>query len=252
MPLSPEQIALFQQDGYLVLPQMVSLEACRQMLAASAADLRQAVPPLEYEAELGYPGAPPSLDATGGKTVRRLRGAWNRAACFREWAADPELTAMLRQLLGEPVCLTLAHHNCIMTKHPDFGSETGWHRDIRYWSFARPDLVSVWLALGDENAGNGALKFLPGSHRWQVRREQMDELDFLRPELEENRRLFGQGVAPSLRQGDVVFFHSGLFHAAGRNASPTVKSSVVFAYHGQSNAPLPGTRSAAGGGVALD
>lgn len=221
------------------------------MLAASAADLRQAVPPLEYEAELGYPGAPPSLDAAGGKTVRRLRGAWNRAACFRDWAADPGLVGMLRQLLDEPVCLTLAHHNCIMTKHPDFGSATGWHRDIRYWSFARPNLVSVWLALGDETAGNGALSFLPGSHRWQVRREQMDELDFLRPELEENRRLVGQGVTPALRQGDVVLFHSGLFHAAGRNASPAVKFSVVFAYHGQSNAPLPGTRSAAGGSVAL-
>jgi phytanoyl-CoA hydroxylase len=251
MPLSPQQIAQFNQDGYLVLPHMAAPAACRQMLAVSSSQLLQAVPPLEYEAEVGYPGAPPSLDAAGGKTVRRLRGAWNRDACFRDWAANPALVEILRQLLGEPVCLTLAHHNCIMTKHPDFGSETGWHRDIRYWSYTRPELISVWLALGEENAANGALKFLPGSHRWQIRREQMDDLDFLRPELEENRRLFGQGVAPALRQGDVVLFHSGLFHAAGRNASSSIKSSVVFAYHGQSNAPLPGTRSAAGGDVPL-
>jgi phytanoyl-CoA hydroxylase len=213
--------------------------------------LRQAVPPIEYEAELGYPGAPPSLSAAGGKTVRRLRGAHARDACFRDWSENPELVAMLTQLFGERVCLTLAHHNCIMTKHPDFGSETGWHRDIRYWAFARPDLISVWLALGEENAANGGLKFIPGSHRMDIRREQMDDLDFLRPDLPENRLLFEQGVAPQLRQGDVVLFHSGLFHAAGRNNSASTKASVVFAYHGISNAPLPGTRSATAGEVLL-
>ena len=63
---------------------------------------------------------------------------------------DPRLAAGLRQLLREPVVLSLAHHNCVMTKHPDFGTATGWHRDIRYWSYTRPDLISVWLALDME------------------------------------------------------------------------------------------------------
>jgi phytanoyl-CoA hydroxylase len=54
-----------------------------------------------------------------------------------------------------------------------------------------------------------------------------------------------------LQQGDVVFFHSGLFHAAGRNNTEAVKQSVVFAYHGQSNQPLPGSRSAASENILL-
>jgi phytanoyl-CoA hydroxylase len=138
-----------------------------------------------------------------------------------------------------------------MTKHTDYGTATGWHRDIRYWSFTRPDLISVWLALGEENAGNGALKFIPGSHRMPIAPEQMDALDFLRPELPQNQELFALGVTPELARGDVVLFHSKLFHAANRNSSERMKASVVFAYHGKSNPPVPGTRSAASGEVEL-
>ncbi|MGH8808158.1 MAG: phytanoyl-CoA dioxygenase family protein [Noviherbaspirillum sp.] len=249
--LSTTQVEQFRRDGYLVFRKLVSPAACDTMLAVTRAHLEQAIAPLEYEAEVGYPGAPASLDAPGGRTVRRLRGAYERAECFRAWASDPRLVSWLVQLLGERVCLTLAHHNCVMTKHPNFGTATGWHRDIRYWSFARPDLVSVWLALGDETEAKGALKVIPGSHRLDIKRSQLDDLDFLRPDVEENLALFGQGRMVELQQGDVLFFHSGLFHAAGRNAGPAVKTSVVFAYRGESNLPVAGSRSAAAGDVLL-
>lgn len=251
MTLSTQQIEQFKQDGYLIFRKMLEPAACAQMLSVASTQLDAALPPLEYEADVGYAGAPASLDATGGRTVRRLRGAYDRDPCFRDWAQDPRIVGKLRQLLDESVCLTLAHHNCVMTKHPDFGTATGWHRDIRYWSFTQPDLICVWLALGDETAINGGLKFIPGSHRLTIAREQLDELDFLRPENAANQALFTQGKTVDLQQGDVVFFHSGLFHAAGVNATPAVKTSVAFAYHGCSNQPLPGSRSAASGDVQL-
>lgn len=249
--LSDLEIEQFKKDGYLVLRGMVTPVACDLMLAVTQQHLHHAVPPLEYEAEVGYPGAPASLDAPGGKTVRRLRGAYQRHECFRLWAEDKRLVTKLQQLFGEKVVLSLAHHNCIMTKHPNFGTATGWHRDIRYWSFTKPDLISVWLALGNENEVNGALKVIPGSHRMDIRREQMDDLDFLRPDVEENQPLFAKGTALELKKGDVILFHSRLFHAAGINAGNTVKKSLVFAYHGASNAPVAGTKSAAAGEVVL-
>jgi len=250
-PLSPLQTEQFDHDGYLVLKGMVTPTACDLMLSVAHEHLRTAVAPIEYEADVGYAGAPASRDAPGGKTARRLRDAWHRHACFRLWAEDRRLTSILRALFGEPVCITLAHHNCVMTKHPDFGTATGWHRDIRYWSFDKPDLVSVWLALGPENAHNGGLKVIAGSHRFEIGRHQLDDLDFLRPDVADNQPLFARGVSLDLDKGDVVLFHSGLFHAAGRNDSSAVKTSVVFAYHGASNAPVAGSKSALAGSVAL-
>jgi phytanoyl-CoA hydroxylase len=251
-PLSPAQIEAFRSQGYLLLKGFVPAAACDNMLAVTRAHVQQAVAPLEYEAEVGYAGAPASLDAPGGRTARRLRAAWQRDDHFRMWASNPTLVAALHQLFEEPVSVTLAHHNCVMTKHPTFGTATGWHRDIRYWSFPRNELISVWLALGPEHADNGGLKFIPGSHLLQLQPDQMDELDFLRPEVAANQALFAQGISVPLEKGDVVLFHSGLFHAAGRNSSDQVKASVVFAYHGRSNAPVAGTRSAASEDIALD
>jgi phytanoyl-CoA hydroxylase len=249
--LSSDQIEAFRQNGYLLLKGFVSPAACDDMLAVAHDHVRHAVAPLEYEAEVGYAGAPSSLDAPGGRTARRLRAAWQRDEHFRAWAADARMVSALHQLFGEPVCITLSHHNCVMTKHPTFGTATGWHRDIRYWSFPRNELISVWLALGPENIDNGGLKLIPGSHLLQLQPEQMDELDFLRPEVPANQALFAQGVSVPLEKGDVVLFHSGLFHAAGKNNSDQIKSSVVFAYHGQSNPPVPGTRSAASEDIVL-
>ncbi|MFC5472970.1 phytanoyl-CoA dioxygenase family protein [Paraherbaspirillum soli] len=249
--LSAAQVNAFEKDGFLILPRMVAAADCEVMVATTNAHLAQALPPLEYEADVGYAGAPTSLDSVGGRTARRLRDAYHRHDSYRRWATNPQLVAMLEQLLGERVCLTLSHHNCVMTKHPHFGTATGWHRDIRYWSFPRNELISVWLALDNEDENNGGLRFIPGSHRIDIQRGQMDDLDFLRPDVAENQALFAQGKAVQLNRGDVVFFHSGLFHAAGRNNSELVKESVVFAYHGLSNPPIAGSRSAAAESILL-
>lgn len=249
MSLSSSQLAQFERDGYLICRGLAAPEVCARLLAVTREHLAQAIEPVEYEAVLGYPGAPAALDAPGGRTIRRLRGMWQRDPVFRDWARDARIVGWLRERFREPVMLSLAHHNSMMTKHPNYGTATGWHRDIRYWSFARPDLVSVWLALGDETERNGALRVIPGSHRLDIARERMDDLDFLRPDLPENQALCAQGVTVELARGDVLLFHSLLFHAAGRNASDEVKYSLVFAYHGASNAPLPGSRSAQAGSV---
>ena len=130
-----------------------------------------------------------------------------------------------------------------MTKHPGFSSATLWHQDIRYWLFDQPELVSVWLALGDETEHNGGLKLIPGSHRQDLDRGHYDAAFFLRSDLPQNQRLIHSAISANLSQGDTLFFHSGTFHAAGQNQSEQVKTSVVFTYHAQSNQPLEGTRS---------
>jgi phytanoyl-CoA hydroxylase len=67
---------------------------------------------------------------------------------------------------------------------------------------------------------------------------------FLRPDLPENKLLIQQAITVELNPGDVLFFHSRLFHAAGRNLSDMTKLSVVFTYHEASNKPIRDTRSA--------
>lgn len=252
MQLSNTQIETYKKTGYLVLPRQIAKAFCEELLAVTNDHLARDIAPVEYEADLGYEGAPKSRESLGGRTIRRLRDAWHRDPVFQRLAKDPDILSALHQLLGEAVCITLAHHNSVMTKHPTFGTATGWHRDIRYWSFPTNNLISVWLALGPENSEDGGLSFIPGSHLWQLKREQMDDLDFLRPDYPDNQQLIQQGISLNLQQGDVILFHSGLFHSAGRNNTDHVKCSVVFAYHGKSNPPIANTRSSESEDILLE
>ena len=221
------------------------------MKALARRDLAAQAQPLEYEAQVRYPGAPASIDAPGGRTVRRLMRACARDPLYRDWATSAQLASRLHQVIGPSLELSQAHHNCIMTKNPAFSSATGWHQDIRYWSFEKPELVSVWLALGPEHEENGCLWLVPGSHKMDFGREQYDQDLFFHTDLSQNQHVLQAKVAAELDEGDVLFFHCRLLHAAGRNRTSLTKFAAVFTYHAADNRPLPGTRSASLREIAL-
>ena len=246
------EIERFRRDGFLIARGLAPPAVCAALKAFAERELAAGTGPVEYEADVGYPGAPASRTAPGGMTVRRLLQAYARSPAVRQWAASPMLACRLQQLLGAPVMLSQAHHNCIMTKHPCHGSATGWHRDVRYWSFERPELVSAWLALGKEAPENGGLALLPGTHAMTLAPERLDEAQFLRPDAPANRALLASAVPAELEAGDVLFFHCLLFHAAGVNRTDEVKYSAVFTYRGADNRPVADTRSASLPEVALD
>jgi phytanoyl-CoA hydroxylase len=238
------QIEQLRDQGYVVAPGFVPLDELTQLNEAARAQLTVRAEPLEFEADLRYPGAPPSRAAVGGETVRRLLDAHARDPVFARSGTAPALRDWMHGYFGERVLMSRVHHNCLMTKHPLYGSLTAWHRDIRYWSFEREDLVSVWLALGEEQIDNGALWFVPGSHRMVFGADRFDEAKFFRTDRADNAEILRAADSPRLAPGDAVFFHCNTLHSAGKNRSDAVKFSLVYTYHGGSNAPKPGTRSA--------
>lgn len=241
---TPAECAQFVREGFIVAHALAAPDRVAKMRACAEAQLAQKRPPIEFEAEVGYPGAP-AVGAAGSDTARRLLQAYDRDAVFADWARDVAVVARVRQLLGTTPVLPLAHHNCVMTKQPRFSSETQWHQDIRYWAYARTDLLNVWLALGDERADNGGLSVIPGTHAQTFAAERFDAAQFLRPERADNRALIASAQAVTLAPGDALFFHARLFHAAGSNGTDEIKFSLVFTYRRHDNPPQPHTRSAA-------
>lgn len=241
---SAKQLAAFNQDGFLIERDLVSSEYVTDILAVTQRDSNAFLGDIEYEADVRYPGAPRSLMDEGGRTIRRLRQAFSRDPVFTKLVKEPFLLQRLQQLLGPEVVMPLAHHNCVMTKHPQFSSDTGWHRDIRYWSFQTPELISAWIALGEENPQNGCLRLIPGSHTMQLEVSRLDANQFLRTGGQLNADLFDQAIEAELSAGDVLFFHANCFHSATRNYTDHTKYSAVFTFRNLSNLPLPGTRSA--------
>jgi len=249
---TPEQLAQFNRSGYAIVPGLATRPECARMIALARDHLARAVAPVEYETDVGYPGAPVSKGAPGGHTIRRLLQAYARDPLFAAWGKDPRVVARVQQLFARPVVLPQAHHNCVMTKQPGFSSETHWHQDIRYWSYARPELISVWLALGTETVENGCLSLLPGTHVQEFDAARFDAAQFLRPELAANQALIATRVLAPLAAGDVLFFHARTFHAAGRNLTQETKFSIVYTYGPDNNPARAGSRSVAEKEIVLD
>lgn len=242
--LDQQQLDEFQRNGYVVARGLLSDDRIKRLRDTVERHLSPPLAPLEFEADVSYPGSPESQLALGGQTPRRLLSAYSRDPVFRELAADEQIVKALQVLMGtSDVMLSQNHHNCVMTKMPGFSSETHWHQDIRYWRFDRPELVSVWTALGDEKVGNGALRMIPGTHQQDFERGRFDAKLFLRPELAQNSVMIDSAVDCELSAGDVVFFHSRTFHAAGRNATDQAKLSIAYTYHAADNCAIPATRS---------
>ncbi|MDE0990582.1 MAG: phytanoyl-CoA dioxygenase family protein [Pseudomonadales bacterium] len=244
--LNDIEAAAFERDGYIVVRNMVPAQRFGELRTIATDHLSQLIAPIEFEVDVGYPGAPVDVSSPGADTLRRLLQAFARDEAFRLWALDPEVKRILACLLQteEDLSVSQCHHNCIMTKAPGFSSVTLWHQDSRYWAFDYENLVSVWLALGKEDKTNGCMRVIPGSHKVDPDSGRFDAAMFLRPDLSENKLLIEQAITVELNPGDVLFFHSRLFHAAGRNLSDETKLSVVFTYHQASNKPIKNTRSA--------
>ncbi len=245
MLLSFAQIQQFKIDGYLVLPKLLAADEVAKLRALTQTHLHQRLSPFELEADVHYPGAPESISDEGGNTIRRLLMAYQRDPLFKAQARRAEITGAVRQILEcQQIRLNPNHHNCVMTKQAAYSSETLWHRDTRYWNFSNKYLINAWFALGDEQKENGAMKILPGSHRWEVKERALDEAQFLKPDHPDNQyRLATQRVV-CLEQGDVLLFSAHCFHAAGRNKTDKTKYSMVFTYHGDDTHPLAHTHSA--------
>ena len=238
-----QEVSQFEKDGYFICRSLVPQSYVDKILRIAERDTSGELGDIEYEADVQYPGAPVSLHAQGGRTIRRLRQAFSRDPVFSHLVKEPFLLNRLQQLLGPEVVMPLAHHNCVMTKHPEYSSDTGWHQDIRFWSFENPNLVNIWVALGDESASNGCLKLLPESHTQTFQKHQLDDALFYRTDLEENRALLSQEVTATLKAGDVLFFHARCFHSATRNNSQSTKFSAVFTFRSLKNPPIAGSRS---------
>lgn len=236
-------LSRFQRDGYIVLEQVVPDELCTALHTLTLQHLDPLVAPAEFEADVGYPGAPRHRETEGGQTPRRLLHAFARDPLFARLVNNDTAVAVLEGLLGPHFRLSQCHHNCVMTKFPGFSSATLWHQDIRYWSFDRPELITAWYALGEETRKNGALRVIPGSHLLALDRGRLDADLFLRPELADNKALIRQAVDVELKAGDVLLFHCKLFHAAGKNRTDQTKLSPVFTFHAADNHPIPNTRS---------
>ena len=250
MTLTPLQLQEFRQNGFLILRNFLEIQKCEAILEVAKAHLKHRIEPIETELgydekSLAYRRDVTDYSSTKEESqVRRLRQVYERDILFKEWMENEKICPILKQILGDEVVLTTAHHNSIMTKMPSPHSQTSWHQDRRYWSYSDDNLVSVWLALGQENTQNGVLEFIPQSHTMQFLPEQFGDKEYFVEDNPLNMSLIETKQSSDLETGDVVLFHCKLLHRANSNSTLKPKISFVYTVKGEKTKAIEGSRSA--------
>lgn len=250
MQLSSEELRQFHHDGFIVLRGFLDVAQCDGLLKVAKEHLEQRIEPIETEC--GYQGRSKAYrrDVLEYKSleleqnvVRRLRQVYERHPLFKRWMENLKIRPILKQILQDEVVITTAHHNSIMTKMPEMSQATNWHQDRRYWSYSDDNLLSIWLALGQENSENGALEFIPQSHHMNFSSEQFDEKEYFCEKSSLNKPLIDSKISLCLEKGDVILFHALLLHRANKNSTTTAKISFVYTVKGAKTKAILGTRS---------
>jgi ectoine hydroxylase-related dioxygenase (phytanoyl-CoA dioxygenase family) len=110
------------------------------------------------------------------------------------------------------------------------------HQDNAYVQAPPDAFLSVWTALTDVTAENGALTFYPGSHKFgalEIREVGRPIGPGQNPGAQATECVMPEEIAGktmALTRGSTVFFHSQLVHSSGENRSDRFRYSFLATY----------------------
>ena len=234
MKLTPEQIAAFDRDGYLVFPDI--LEADEVALLKTELVRVSAVSDERIMRERGSDAVRIvyGLPDIGGPTYSQA---------YYDLARNARILQPVIDLLEEDV--SLYHIKCNFKEAID-GGFWQWHQDYANWSAndaaPKPRLVTALVMLDHATEMSGCLYFVPGSHKLGIVKPAWDDTStsyalwtVAKDKMIEITGKMGDPVAVTGTPGTVVFFHANMIHGSGHNMSPRHRWQVYLVYNALSN-----------------
>jgi ectoine hydroxylase-related dioxygenase (phytanoyl-CoA dioxygenase family) len=224
--LTPEQVAMYHDQGYLVVKGFCTGPEVAKLYSTALNDGTMQKNALDLN------------DQTGKKTKLSL---WFTPGndVFGYLTRSQRMVGAVQQLLGDRA--RVCHfHSKLMQKEPRVGGAWEWHQDYGYWyknQFMFPDeLISVMIALTPANKGNGCLQVIKKSHKiGRVNHGFTGEQVGADMQMVNNALKTMELVYSELDPGDALFFHSNLLHRSEANLSEHPRWSIISCYSLQSN-----------------
>jgi phytanoyl-CoA hydroxylase len=231
LTVTAQQIAAYQENGFVVLPDLLDateLDTWRQVIerATAARTTRLPLQGENYE-ESFHEGGYSESDEYYNNVFTQKINLWMtdddvRGLVLSEWLG--QVATELAGVDGMRIWLDQA-----LVKER-WGNPTAFHIDVPFWGFTSPNALTIWIALGDSTLTNGALGYIPGSHKLQEYTNSQ-----VAPDL---GAIFA--IYPQLADIDPVFcpvkagsavVHNGLtVHGAGANMTPHRRFAMTVAY----------------------
>lgn len=234
MKLTQDQLAQFDEQGYVFLPDCFGPEEVATLKAASVQALGEQRPEVWRERD---------------GTPRTAFACHTYSEACKLLASDERLVAPLVQLFDEDVYI---HQFKINAKAAFTGEVWQWHQDFPTWNkddgMPEPRAMNIAIFLDDVLPINGPLMIVPRSHKlgaidskhdlqttsyplWTLDNEKVTEL------VEKNGI-----VTPTGKAGSVLMFHANIVHGSAGNITPYPRRIVYLTLSAVSNAIKKPTR----------
>lgn len=239
-PLSREQYDSWVRDGFLVLDDLFSAEEITLF--------QQELKRLQGVRTLA--GLEECIAERETRQMRSLFAPQRHSDMYRALMQDERLAAIAQFLLASPVYV----HQARVNFKPGFrGKEFFWHSDFETWhtedGLPQMRTLSVSLALTDNNAFNGPLMLIPGSHKEFIScvgdtpdkhyQRSLQQQEAGLPDEATIARMARNGIkAVTGKAGTVTLFDCNTLHGSNGNMSPWPRSNIFFVYNSVENKPV--------------
>ena len=227
---SQQAFAEFEASGFVRMPGFFSSEetdAIRSALNRYVTEIAPQVPPADRVLE------------ADGASVRNLWRMQHHSPFFAELAERPRILELVSLLVRGRAVLMAVESFC---KPARVGSAVPYHQDNAYFCQSPPDVLTLWVAVDRTDQANGAVYYVPGSHRELLPHApsgvQGNSIGLLRPPAPGTPE-----VCAVLEPGDVVFHHCQTIHRSGPNSSDKPRRGLLLVYRGEQTQTDPVLKS---------
>lgn len=241
--VSEADLAAYERDGVVCLRQAFGAQWVERLRGAVERAIASPGPMATNFAEGSTPGL------FFGDMFMWLRDEDFRAAVFESPAAE-----IAARLSDSPTADFF--YDQLFVKEPGTAHPTPWHQDQPYWAVQGWQIATVWIALDRVDRSNGAVEFVAGSHRWNVRyrptafrKGNHNAARFSQSELPQIPDIEAERAAHDIKSwklepGDCLVFHAMIVHGAPGNTTPGARRrGLALRYTGADARydPRPGT-----------
>lgn len=215
--------SLYEADGFLRRPRLVSSERLAEIEENLAAYIESVVPSL--------PAADIVYEPTSPGSPAKIRNLWRmerHSEYFSELARSPELGSLLSELLnGEPVVVSVE----LFAKPARVGSAVPFHQDNAYFNLVPPDALTCWIAIDESTLENGCIHYLRGSHKPGLRPHVPSGVKGNSQMLADTATASEfEDVLGVLSPGDAILHHCCLWHRSEPNRSDHSRRGLLIVY----------------------
>ena len=224
-PVTQEQLARYQEDGFLVIEQLFDQEEMNLLRDIARSDQQ-----LAAEAKR-------RRDGGTGEAKLTVRNELDENI-YSAFVRSHRIVDPMEQFLGGVV---YHYHHKMNFKEPFTGGAWAWHQDYGYWynnGCLFPLMASCLISVDPATRENGCLQVLRGSHLLgRIDHGKVGDQTGADPERVREACARLELIYCETPPGGAIFFHCNLLHRSDQNHSPNPRWSYICCYNAARNDP---------------